>query len=350
MIPPDRYEASFVSTLAEEEAVRLFPTIGRWNEAQGQWVASIHGWAFRPLDEGCRRARFLKLFRQSLGIKRKEVTDNFLRRAEPFLVEPLEQRVLRIQLGDERYTLEPSGRNGHFHSEILIPPELAGSPQAPRSVDYSLVLVSGDERPFRGTLHLLPPRGLSVIADIDDTLKVSEVASKRRLLANTFLNEYEMVEGMEALLRDWREAGASLHYVSSTPWQLHEALEAFFTERALPGGSFHLKKFRWRDRSFFDLLASPKKTKRKSLTPLFDAFPERRFVLMGDSVEKDPEIYAQLAADHPERVASILIRDLDGGDSGAKRYRKAFKGLPEERWRVFREVSELADFTLPTVD
>ena len=350
MIPPDRYEEPFVSTLAEEEEVRLFPTVGRWDEAEGQWVASVHGWAFRPLAEGSRRARFLKLFRQSLGIKRKEVTDNFLRRAEPFLVEPLERRVLRIQLNEERYTLEPSGRNGHFHSEILIPPELAGTPEAPRALEYSLVLVGGDGRPFLGTLHLLPPRGLSVIADIDDTLKVSEVASKRRLLANTFLNEYQTVKGMEALLRGWHEAGASLHYVSSTPWQLYEALEGFFGERALPGGTFHLKKFRWRDRSFFDLLASPKKTKRKSLTPLLDAFPERRFVLLGDSVEKDPEIYAQLAADHPERIAAILIRDLDGENLSGKRYRKAFKGVPEERWRVFREVSELADFILPVTE
>ena len=347
MIPPDRYEERFVSILAEEESVRLYPTAGYWDEREGHWVAAVHGWVFRPLEEHSRRARFLKLFRKSLGIKRKEVTDNFLRRAEPFLVECLERRVLRIQLGEERYTLDPSGKNGHFHSEILIPPELGGTPEAPRAVEYSLLLPEGDRRLFRGTLHLLPPRGVSIVSDIDDTVKVSEVASKRRLLANTFLNEYQVVEGMEERLRSWCEDGATLHYVSSTPWQLFDELTGFFARLGLPGGTFHLKKFRWRDRSFFDLLASPKRTKRKVLEPLFNAYPERRFVLLGDSAEKDPEIYAKLATDHPERIAAILIRDLDGTDASAKRYRKAFQGVPEGRWRLFHDTAELADFTLP---
>ncbi|GAB6042877.1 phosphatidate phosphatase App1 family protein [Endothiovibrio diazotrophicus] len=350
MIPPDRYEESFVSILAEEESVYLYPTAGHWDEQEGHWVASIHGWIFRPLEEHTRRARFLKLFRKSLGIRRKEVTENFLRRAEPFLVECLERRVLRIELGGERYTLDPSGHNGHFHSEILIPPAIAGTPQAPRRVEYSLVLVAGDRRVLRGTIHLLPPRGVSVVSDIDDTLKVSEVASKRRLLANTFIHEFRPVEGMERLLREWGERGASLHYVSSTPWQLYDELTDFFERLELPGGTFHLKKFRWRDRSFFDLLASPKRTKRKVLEPLFNAFPERRFVLLGDSAEKDPEIYAQLAADYPQQVAAILIRDLDGATAEAKRYRKAFKGLPEERFRVFHDTVELGGFELPRVE
>src|SRR3546814_8140010 len=40
---------------------------------------------------------------------------------------------------------------------------------------------------------------------------------------------------------------------------------------------------------------------------LYDQFP---FVLIGDSGQRDPEIYAQVVREHPGRVAAIYIRDV----------------------------------------
>jgi phosphatidate phosphatase APP1 len=74
-------------------------------------------------------------------------------------------------------------------------------------------------------------------------------------------------------------------------------------------------------------------------------FPERRFVLVGDSGEKDPEVYSKLAARFPERVVAILIREVSGRDLDTSRFEPP---LPESVVLcVFRSPSELAGFQVP---
>ena len=53
-------------------------------------------------------------------------------------------------------------------------------------------------------LLLVPPAGLSIISDIDDTIKESNVIHKRELMLNTFLREFVPVEGMSALYQRWQ--------------------------------------------------------------------------------------------------------------------------------------------------
>ena len=89
--------------------------------------------------------------------------------------------------------------------------------------------------PAQSDLLLVPPEGLSIISDIDDTVKVSNVLNKRELLANTFLREFTPIEGMAALFRRWGRAhGAVFHYVSASPWQLQPELQAFLQDAVRP--------------------------------------------------------------------------------------------------------------------
>lgn len=53
-----------------------------------------------------------------------------------------------------------------------------------------VVLPSRDERRFTGEVHLLGATGVSVISDIDDTIKVSVVTNKQELLKNTFTRPF----------------------------------------------------------------------------------------------------------------------------------------------------------------
>ena len=103
----------------------------------------------------------------------------------------------------------------------------------------------------------------------------------------------------------------------------------------------HLKKFRWKDRTAFSPFGGQEGYKRGVILPLLLAFPARRFVLVGDSGEQDPEIFGALAREYPDRVAAVLIRDVTGAGRGAARYDKAFAGLEPECWKVFKSPSEL---------
>jgi len=78
---------------------------------------------------------------------------------------------------------------------------------------------------------------------------------------------------------------------------------------------------------------------------LMRRFPERQFVLVGDSGERDPEVYRELASRFPNQVRAILIRDVRGEDLSSDRFVKLYEKLPGHiTRRVFRDTRELADF------
>ena len=73
-----------------------------------------------------------------------------------------------------------------------------------------------------------------------------------------------------------------------------------------------LKLFRLKDPSALDLLQSQTATKIRAIEPLLTAFPERRFVLIGDSGEQDPEIYTEIARTHRPQIVAVFIRNVTG--------------------------------------
>ena len=143
----------------------------------------------------------------------------------------------------------------------------------------------GDDRRFASVAFLLADSGVSVVSDIDDTVKISEVRDKQKLLRNTFMHEFQAVPGMADTYRTWAAAGAAFHYVSASPWQLFDPLDAFFKAASFPAGSLHLKQFRWKDSSFFSLFQDPVAYKKPIIAGLLTRYPHRRFVLVGDSGE-----------------------------------------------------------------
>jgi phosphatidate phosphatase APP1 len=48
------------------------------------------------------------------------------------------------------------------------------------------------------------------------------------------------------------------------------------------------------------------------ITHLLTTYPAKRFILLGDSSQRDPEIYQQALAQFPGRIAAIYIRDVTG--------------------------------------
>ena len=216
------------------------------------------------------------------------------------------------------------------------------------------VLPPGDERLFVGEVRLTANNGLTVISDIDDTIKITNVNDRKATLRNTFLEPFRAVPGMAEAYRNWaQEEGAEFCYVSASPWQLLLPLSSFLSSNGFPAGAFYLKNFRWKDESFFNLFESPEKYKPRVIEPLLKEFPHRRFVLAGDSGERDPEIYGELARRFPAQVVKILIRDVTNEPEQSERYQGAggtgaarsgaFHGLAPGVWTVFRDPKEIVD-------
>ena len=75
-------------------------------------------------------------------------------------------------------------------------------------------------------------------------------------------------------------------------------------------------------------------------------FPGRRFLLVGDSGERDPDVYAEVAGRRPEQVVGIAIRQVAGRLSPRRQQAwldRVARRLPEGFMTVFHEPDELAD-------
>jgi len=77
------------------------------------------------------------------------------------------------------------------------------------------------------------------------------------------------------------------------------------------------------------------------IEPLMKQFPKRQFILIGDSGERDPEIYGELARKFPAQVSHIYIRDVTGESADSARYAEAFHDVSRVKWQIFREPGEI---------
>jgi len=169
-----------------------------------------------------------------------------------------------------------------------------------------------------GRVRLIGPTGVSVISDIDDTIKVTNIPAGARVVAqNTFYRPFVSTTELAAIYKDL--AGAPVHYVSGGPWQMYRPLATFLVDGHHPEGSFHMKRLTGRIRgpltSLEDLarFALPSGTvthKTSEIARIMKRFPGRRFVLIGDSGEQDPEIYRTVRERFGAQVERIVIRDL----------------------------------------
>lgn len=338
-----------MTSLQMNESVAFYPTFGRRSECGASWDVAIHGSVYQPSDPNIRQRILLAILRRYMRATPLDMQSPIFRnRIAGFLHRNQKGRKISIRIGDEVYSLpNPTARNGQFTGNISLPDEQIE--QLTRSGDIEngwlkYEFVDDEGRHFAGRSQLVGAEGVSVISDIDDTIKHTCVYDRREMLSQTFLREMTCVEGMADKYHRWANQSATMHYVSSSPWQLFHALNELWAEETFPPGSVHLRAF-----GLFSSIISrvflPMRLPRKRVVidAIIRSFPQRKFVLVGDSGEKDPEIYGALATHYPEQVKAIFIRDLAARPVTAKRFRYAFGNLAPDVARTFHLVDELPD-------
>lgn len=166
-----------------------------------------------------------------------------------------------------------------------------------------------------------PGPGVAVLSDIDDTVLATGVSDRlalvRRLLLST-PEDLTTFPGAPELYRRFAAAGMPIVFISGSPWNLEPRLRAFFALRGFPAAPLLLKDLGI-GRGADPLLDQESYKLRRIFMTLLE-LPERRIVLIGDSGERDPEIYQRAQAEYPERVAAIYIRRATAEDPRAPRF------------------------------
>jgi len=195
-----------------------------------------------------------------------------------------------------------------------------------------------------GEIYLCDDNGITFISDIDDTIKITEVTSTTQTLINTFSGDFKPVPGMADIYRYWEaKYNATFAYLTASPDQLYPFLREFFVREHFPSGSAHMRHFTWLDANFIAFFMSSNyiKSKTDTLEMFLQNTRNRLFVLIGDVFQKDADIYANIYAQYPNRIARIFIRKYANDDAGQQRLEEVFKNIPRNKWATFEVGADL---------
>ena len=331
------------SDIKADEQVVFFDTAAWLNREGTHWQVPIHAWIFEPEDSVVRMGAFAALLESRYELRVSADTEaNFRRRSNLLLADNERGKRLVIRLAGRDHVLPLSKENGHVVTLLELPVAVAAAISDQGRLHFFAVTGPGDQRRFKGEVQLVARHGISVISDIDDTVKITNVADHQLLLDNTFFRNFREAPGMPEFYRQLAAAGARLHFVSSSPWQLYGPLQDFFRRAGFPRATLNLKDVRFRDQTLLNLFRPGTETKPAQIEPLLQRYPARRFVLIGDSGEQDPEIYGDIARRYPSQVVRILVRNLDGGNPGDQRYKSAFAGVAADKWQLFDHPGQIS--------
>lgn len=225
-----------------------------------------------------------------------------LARLAPFLTMPLANTTITVFFFNQTKSSSKSvttNESGHFNVRAALD-----------FIPTQVRVLASENLSAIEDIKITESRGVSLISDIDDTIKHSAIAhGVKEIFRNTFVRELNelTIKGVKEWYGRLAAMGVQLHYVSNSPWQLFSLLKSYFHQAGLPPGSFHLKEYSGMLHGIFEPAAE---RKRGSLDRIMNDFPERKFILVGDSGEADLEVYTDVVMAHPGRVLGVFIRDV----------------------------------------
>jgi hypothetical protein len=308
----------------DPERVTVYPTYG-YRDGDG-WKVPLRIWVHepRPLAEA-----LVKRLAESIGAVTEHERENLTVRMADIVAdsESLEKVVFafdndpdgedwRVRAGDGGYP--KSDLNGIVKGFIELDDRRAARLLAAQNSHNGWLTFRATSKDHSGIgrARLIEPRGLSLISDIDDTIKITEIpAGGKVVVRNTFLYDFRAVPQMAGRYRNLGKA--AFHYVSGGPWQLFRPLAGFLKEQAFPEGSFHMKSVpknllsptTWK--SLINLIGDATIAQKiAQIGDILGHFPERKFICVGDSGEHDPEVYDHIRDKFGAQVKEIWIRDV----------------------------------------
>ncbi|MDH3664307.1 MAG: DUF2183 domain-containing protein [Alphaproteobacteria bacterium] len=226
----------------------------------------------------------------------------------------LDDVALSVRFGKAKTTVR-TDRDGYFRLDLELP-EAPPADQLWHRVAIRLdqpvaIDVEGD---------VFIPRDdcrLAVISDIDDTIMRTGVANKVMMMWRLFVQGADSrtaFPGMAPFLRalhcgpEQGEANPML-YVSRAPWAIYGVLDRFFNLHGIPEGPILFLRD-WGLTLQHPLPRRGKGHKINLIRQMITHYDDLQFILIGDSGQHDPEIYAEIARSHPGRVRAVYIRDV----------------------------------------
>ncbi len=244
---------------------------------------------------------------------------NLLNSYHRFATDEVPFATVRAVAGDQAVTAT-ADEEGFFLVDLPLPtPVAVGQTRLELALTVTAVPHPrpGESLPTVRVTALVPGTDarFGVISDVDDTVLQSSALNWFKLARNTFLRgahgrqSFKGVPGFYRALQQGLHAdGNPIYYLSSSPWNLYDLITHFFSLQGLPEGPLFLQDIGLGRDQFITREHSDHKLAH--IREILDMHPHLPFVLIGDSGQHDPEIYAHAVLDHPGRILAIYIRDV----------------------------------------
>ncbi len=264
------------------------------------------------------QGRVLK-YKPIYGTERNSVWRSLVDSYRRFGSSEIHNAHLEVRVGSHSFSLI-TDEEGYFRlSEPLNPPLARPTGTFWKDAHIRLLKTPWRASNLETTGEFLipsPHAKYGVISDIDDTILQTHVTSILKLKAiyfTVFKNAAgrrafrEVTAFYQALQLD--EKGKRVNpffYVSNSPWNLYDLIKEFMDINHIPKGPILLR----------DVGISRKEAdatgghKYSTIRQILDTYPDMGFLLIGDSGEKDADIYLRIAREYPERIRAIYIRDV----------------------------------------
>lgn len=256
-------------------------------------------------DPGRESLKKRQSWNEPANMSREEMAaanESLLTRLKPFMSTPIAHSPLTVFFFNDKKSASKTvttDDSGHFNLRAALD-----------FVPSQVRVLASEKLSATADVIITESKGVSLISDIDDTIKHSAIASgAREIFKNTFIRDLGdlTIQGVKEWYTRLANMGVKLHYVSNSPWQLYPLLLNYFKLAGLPLGSFHLKQYSGMLQGIFEPAAE---RKRGSINRLMRDFPDRKFILVGDSGEADLEVYTELVLEYPRRILGVFIRDV----------------------------------------
>ena len=303
--------------------------VRRGTEHKGRMIQPFRGY-------GSTESLYLmgRVFRQPLGGSIAP-EGRFLRDLLRFI-----RRILRRGARDLEVVMRFGGRehrattdrDGYFRFHI---DDEDGLPVEGGWNEVSLQLEADPEVVAEAEVYIAPSRSrFVVISDIDDTVMYTGVANKLKMFWRLFASGADSRVAFPGVGDFYRALHAGpgggqdnpMLYVSRGPWSIYEMLETFFQRNDIPIGPILFLRD-WGLTLQHPLPKRATKHKHDLIEDMLHLYEELPFVLIGDSGQHDPEIYADIVERHPGRVAAVYIRDVTGSETRAGEIEKLAEAI-----------------------
>ncbi len=156
------------------------------------------------------------------------------------------------------------------------------------------------------------------ISDIDDTIMVSHSKTFFRRMRELMIRNPHTRKTFKSTQQHYQllaEAHTTVNqpnpffYVSSSEWNLYDYLVETFRFNGFPEGTFLLNQIkRWTD--LLETGNTGHEGKLVRIARIMNAFPNQKFVLLGDNSQQDPLIYQKITEKYGTNIVAIYIRNV----------------------------------------